>query len=431
MIFLDEPTSGLDAFTAHTVCEKITDLALKEQRTVLLTIHQPRIQILQMFSKIILMSKGSIVFFGTVNEAMEYFSSQGFESPPMENPADFFLDTITIDRRDDDALKRTNERVDKLVQNWKASHAVEKVEEGQTEAEEGAKPKKPPGCSISESQIKWNSSMPYEIGLIMQRYFQIQFRDIPTLVGTILQTVAMTLMLAFVFFQLPKDDFASVQSRIGLLFFLPVTLLFTIMIPLINVFTKDRDIIMKERNSATYRIFSAYVAKFLSLLPLQFCLTTVFSFGIYYITGLRTDGFQYFLIFYGFMLLVSLASITMGLMVAAAVTTTEMGQLLGPMLVAACLIFGGNLANNDQITWILRWLQYLSPVFYTFIAIIQNELSGQTFGQVSGDFYIDQYAFDQASIVWCMGALLILSAAFFVFGFVAICRTTRPKTVLI
>lgn len=376
------------------------------------------------------MSKGSIVFFGTVSEAMEYFRSQGFESPPMENPADFFLDTITIDRRSEDALKETDERVDRLVENWKSTHYTDQAEAGQAVADQNV-PKKPSACSVTERQIQWHSSIPYEIGLIMQRYFRIQFRDIPTLVGTIFQTIAMTLMLAFVFFQLPSDDFASVQSRIGLLFFLPVTLLFTIMIPLINVFTKDREIIMKERNSATYRIFSAYVAKFLSLLPLQFCLTTFFSFGIYYITGLLTDGFQYFLIFYGFMLLVSLASITMGLMVAAAVKTSEMGQLLGPMLVAACLIFGGNLANNDQITWILRWLQYLSPVFYTFIAIIQNELSGQTFGNVPGDFYIDQYSFDQASILWCMGALMILSAAFFVFGFIAICRTTRPKTVLI
>lgn len=422
LLFLDEPTSGLDAFTAQTVCQKVADLAKLENRTVLLTIHQPRLQILEMFTKIILVSQGSIVFFGSVHEALRHMEDHGFKCPNLENPADFFLDTITIDRRAEDAQVRSTARVEKLINVWGG-------EEG-TRAAEAAEPQSG-GVKFIKPRNSFNALIITELGLIMKRYFRIQLRDLPTLLGTIFQTIAMSLMLAFVFFQLPKDDFASVQSRVGLCAFLPVTLLFTIMIPLINAFTKDRDIILKERYSGTYRIFSAYTAKFLSLLPLQFALTTFFSFVIYYITGLRTDGFQYFLIFYGFLLLMALASITMGLMVGAVVPNAGIGALLGPMLVAMSYIFGGSLANNDQVTWILRWLQYLSPIFFCFSALIQNELQGQTFGQVSGDTYIDLYAFNQVSILWCMGGLMMLSLAFYILGYLAIRRSTRPKIILI
>ena len=39
LIFLDEPTTGLDSFTATSVMETLGDLAWKDGRTVISTIH--------------------------------------------------------------------------------------------------------------------------------------------------------------------------------------------------------------------------------------------------------------------------------------------------------------------------------------------------------------------------------------------------------
>jgi len=39
LIFLDEPTTGLDSFTATSVMETLGDLAVKDGRTVVSTIH--------------------------------------------------------------------------------------------------------------------------------------------------------------------------------------------------------------------------------------------------------------------------------------------------------------------------------------------------------------------------------------------------------
>ena len=39
LIFLDEPTTGLDSFTATSVMETLRELAIRDQRTVVSTIH--------------------------------------------------------------------------------------------------------------------------------------------------------------------------------------------------------------------------------------------------------------------------------------------------------------------------------------------------------------------------------------------------------
>jgi hypothetical protein len=118
-------------------------------------------------------------------------------------------------------------------------------------------------------------------------------------------------------------------------------------------------------------------------------------------------------------------------LVAASVPSTAIGQIVGPLMVVIFLIFGGALANTNEITWILRWIQYLSPIFYCYTALIQNELSGRQFEDLSGNDYLDLYSSNTVSEVWCMGAMLILAGAFFIGGLFAIRITTRPKTILI
>jgi ABC-type multidrug transport system permease subunit len=53
----------------------------------------------------------------------------------------------------------------------------------------------------------------------------------------------------------------------------------------------------------------------------------------------------------------------LGLWIAASVPTSEIRQIVGPLAVVVVLIFGGALANTEQITCILRWILYISPIF--------------------------------------------------------------------
>lgn len=118
LIFLDEPTSGLDAFTAYNLVEIFSQLVKTENKTVLMTIHQPRSNILNLFDKILLLSQGQVDFFGKPQDALEHFESLGYECPTMENPADFVLDITSVDYRTEKDRLKTKERSDGFIIKW-------------------------------------------------------------------------------------------------------------------------------------------------------------------------------------------------------------------------------------------------------------------------------------------------------------------------
>ncbi|RKO86856.1 P-loop containing nucleoside triphosphate hydrolase protein, partial [Blyttiomyces helicus] len=86
ILFLDEPTSGLDSNSAFMVIENVKSEAVRTNRIVILTIHQPSHEILALFSSVILLSAGSVVFYGPPDDALAHFSGLGIPCPPRKNP---------------------------------------------------------------------------------------------------------------------------------------------------------------------------------------------------------------------------------------------------------------------------------------------------------------------------------------------------------
>ncbi|XP_019155815.1 PREDICTED: ABC transporter G family member 14-like [Ipomoea nil] len=91
LLLLDKPTSGLDSTTALRIITTIKRLATGG-RTVVTTIHQPSSRLYHMFDKVVLLSEGCPIYYGSAPNALEYFSSIGFSTPLTVNPADLMLD---------------------------------------------------------------------------------------------------------------------------------------------------------------------------------------------------------------------------------------------------------------------------------------------------------------------------------------------------
>lgn len=97
LIFLDEPTTGLDSYTATGVMTMLRDMAMKENRTVISTIHQPNTEIFFLFDFLALLARGKIIFFGQADKSVDYFNNIGFKCPEMSNPADYFMSMMSIE----------------------------------------------------------------------------------------------------------------------------------------------------------------------------------------------------------------------------------------------------------------------------------------------------------------------------------------------
>ena len=90
---LDEPTSGLDSSIAFEVLAKIRDLvkASNGKLSVILSIHQPNSALLELFDHLLLLDRGSSIFFGTLDQSIAYFEKIGFLCPLAVTPTDYFL----------------------------------------------------------------------------------------------------------------------------------------------------------------------------------------------------------------------------------------------------------------------------------------------------------------------------------------------------
>jgi ABC-type multidrug transport system ATPase subunit len=112
LIFLDEPTTGLDSFTATSVMEILGDLARKDGRTVISTIHQPNSDIFEMFDRLVLLARGKIIYFNEAKYAVDYFGNIGFQCPDLSNPADFFMSMMSIESIENDTATEKGSVVD-------------------------------------------------------------------------------------------------------------------------------------------------------------------------------------------------------------------------------------------------------------------------------------------------------------------------------
>ena len=117
IVFLDEPTSGLDSFAAVSTMRFVKDLAAKRNHTIIATIHQPRLDIWRLFSRVsvlsallavttltvlqvLLLSKGMLMYEGSTGLVHSWFCGYlGYSYDPKEDGAisDWCLDLVSID----------------------------------------------------------------------------------------------------------------------------------------------------------------------------------------------------------------------------------------------------------------------------------------------------------------------------------------------
>lgn len=96
LIFMDEPTTGLDSYTAATMMAIMKDLT-DSGRTIVTTIHQPNTHAFDMFDQMMLLTQGKVIYMNDACQAVDYFDSIGYTCPPHTNPADHFMEIMSLE----------------------------------------------------------------------------------------------------------------------------------------------------------------------------------------------------------------------------------------------------------------------------------------------------------------------------------------------
>jgi ABC-type multidrug transport system ATPase subunit len=101
LLFLDEPTTGLDSAGALAVMHAVRRLSKKI--SVICTVHQPSMEIVNCFTHMILLNKweGRVAYFGSVTNMPGYFHQVGLgECPSGKNIAEYSLEQLRISEKE-------------------------------------------------------------------------------------------------------------------------------------------------------------------------------------------------------------------------------------------------------------------------------------------------------------------------------------------
>merc|ERR1712223_535404 len=111
---LDQPTHGMDIFDTFFLVEYLRQWAGRG-RIVIMTLLPPTYEILTMISKIVLISMGKLMYFGKRREMLPYFAFIEYPCPAYKNPADYYLDLVTLDDLSAEAMVESSQRIDQMA----------------------------------------------------------------------------------------------------------------------------------------------------------------------------------------------------------------------------------------------------------------------------------------------------------------------------
>uniref|UniRef100_A0A8C2LI19 ATP binding cassette subfamily G member 3 n=1 Tax=Cricetulus griseus TaxID=10029 RepID=A0A8C2LI19_CRIGR len=348
ILFLDDPTTDLDLGTTTDVISVLKKMSMRG-RTIIFSINQPPYFIFRCFDSLTLVASGKVMFHGPAQEALEYFTSAGYNYDSHLNPVDFFLDIINggfsaiLDTEEGgqkaDKYKEISERqhqvTEKLAHMYAQSflYRVMRIELDLLLGEQKAK------RSSALEEITCVTPFWHQLWWITSRSFT-SFQCFSWVI--MIQAIFLVMLAVFVgtIFNFLQDDCSEVNRRVGLLFSLTVFQCIISMTPW-ELFVIYRE---HEHTSGYYKVASYFFGKLLAeLLPRRLLPSIIFTAIVFSIAGIITDAKGFLTTLFTIMMLAYSAS-SLPLSIGAgrnpvAVPTLLMMIYFGLMLVSVNCVF--------------------------------------------------------------------------------------------
>ncbi|XP_045808052.1 ABC transporter G family member 22-like isoform X3 [Trifolium pratense] len=381
ILFLDEPTSGLDSTTALKIVQMLQDIA-EAGKTVVTTIHQPSSRLFHKFDKLILLGKGSLLYFGKASEAMNYFQSIGCTPLISMNPAEFLLDLangnindVSVPSELEDKVLIGNAEVEKY--NGKPSPAV--VHEYLVEAYESrvAETEKrkimvsvPQDEALKDKvcpQRQWGARWDEQFSILFWRGIKERRHDYFSWLR-ITQVLSTAIILGLLWWQSDAKNPKDLQDQAGLLFFIAVFWGFFPVFTAIFTFPQERAMLNKERAADMYRLSAYFLARTTSDLPLDLILPVLFLLVVYFMAGLRLSTAPFFLTILTVFLCI-IAAQGLGLAIGATLMDLKRATTLASVTVMTFMLAGGFFVQKVPI--FISWIRYMSFNYHTYKLLLK------------------------------------------------------------
>ncbi|KXZ50395.1 hypothetical protein GPECTOR_16g568 [Gonium pectorale] len=434
LLLLDEPTTGLDSTNAARVVEVLGGLAGGGVNT-LLTIHQPRPDVLRAMDRMLLLSgDGQVVYTGPTARMHAHFTCLGYSLPEDSAAvADAVLDLV---------IRAPPGEAAALVGGWRGSSVA---------AEDGAwLGRLQLGDALLHDQRakalaalrKYESSFGHQLAVLSRRRATGLYRH-PMLVALhFASTGLMAAGVGAIYWHTGRDT-GGIQDRFGCLFFM---LLFLSLLSLssLPVWRDEALLFRRERASGVYGTAAYFTAVVLwDFLPLRVLPPALFTLVSYPMVGLRADPRSAA----AHWLLLTLANVTAAaanMSIGAAVESVSLANMIGSLCVLVSTLFGGFLLSRNRMPRLVAWVADLSYVRYAFECLLVGEFGGATgfrftgyhqpgtppdqvpYVDVTGDEVLQTFGFRSDAWLRDVGCLLCLMVAFLTSTFLLLRYRGRP-----
>ncbi|XP_032396567.1 ATP-binding cassette sub-family G member 8 isoform X1 [Etheostoma spectabile] len=422
ILILDEPTSGLDSFTAHNLVITLSRLA-RGNRLVLLSVHQPRSDIFQLFDLVVLLSSGSAVYCGAARDMVPYFTALGYPCPRYCNPSDFYVDLISIDRRSPEqeakCLERSRVLAEQLMEKvrdtgdhmWKSAGTNTAL----TQTESHQRLSKV--ITISNESNRLPGRL-HQFTILIRRHMYNDFRDLVTLLVHGFEALLMSLLVGCLYYGAGEERL-SIQDTVALLYMIGALTPFAVVLDVIAKCHTERAMLYHELEDGMYSVTSYFFAKVLGELPEHCVFTLVYGLPIYWLAGLN-EAPDRFLLNILLVWLMVYCSRAMALFVAAALPTLQTSAFMGNSLFTVFYLTGGFVISLENMWLVASWLSHASFMRWGFEGMLQVQFRGNKYPvtisnitiQVDGIRVVEAMNMNQYPLYSCYLVLLAVCLVF-------------------
>lgn len=372
VLFLDEPTTGLDATSAFQLVRTLKSLASKG-RTVITTIHQPRSEIWGMLDGLVILTRGSPVYSGKVDDCIPWFTGLDMELPAFVNPAEFLIDLAAIDNRSSEQEAISTHRVERLKSAWMAQS--DKVFASQGEKSIG-EPNRIVAGGVEAPKSQRHSPFIRQTRVLTSRTLLTTLRDPLGMTGSLIEAIGMGLMTGWVFLSLGKDQ-SGIRSREGALYTAAALQGYLILIYETYRLSIDIQVFDREHNENVVDVIPFLLSRRIARVVTEdFPVPLLYSVIFYWMAGFRADA-PTFLTFFAVVLLCQFIAVTYAMTCVAAVRHFAGASLIANMGYTIQTMSCGYFIQANSIPVYVRWLKWVGYVFYAFGALSANEFVGQ------------------------------------------------------
>ncbi|XP_055374188.1 protein brown [Condylostylus longicornis] len=404
-IFCDEPTTGLDSYNAYSVIKTLRQLTqpgrkLKVSESsvsaflesnneniemkimtpqeesfhwskssgldedfrkqyakgIICSIHQPTSEVFELFTHIVLISNGQILYQGSTDDAYIFFSKLGFYCPRNCNPADFYLKLITSDNGENkcNAIIKNN-----YEQEYDNCSRIEWEYFGPD--------------SLNQVNNIRKISWFYQVYLLVKRIGIETRRNIKETITTAAFFMITSFTLAIMYSTVQGYNQITVSDITGSFFMISSEIIFTSSYAHVHEFSQLLPILRRETGEGTYSLSAYYMANVIALIPKPFIYSYLF-FGVIYSIIKYSKGFLTYISMATTLSVSGLTAIAYGTFISSIFESEKMASEMAAPFDLVFLVFGGIYYNVNAVPL----MKYISLFYFANEGLLYDYWSDVT-----------------------------------------------------